>query len=186
MRTTIFLRTFWCGVLITGMLALPALGAEDPSRKPEPFACEIRYHFRENIRDATAGEKQVSASSHEREVLPLSRAIALKGVFAQEVQGQVKSLPYKFLIRVTRGRGAETLKVNVLDDSRRPLPGFPKLIANPLTRTGDSSRKDFEIAISEPLKKEIERSLLAKDQFLTYVSLIVGMDDDFLSSARAR
>jgi hypothetical protein len=169
------------------MLALPALGAEDPPRKPEPFACEIRYHFREHIRDAKAGEKQVSAPSHEREVLPLSRAIALKGIFAQEVQGQVKSLPYTFLIRVTRGRaGAETLKVNVLDDSRRPLAGFPTVIPNPLTRTGNSSRKDFEIAISEPLKKKIEKSSLAQDQFLTHVSLIVGMDDDFLSSASAR
>ena len=172
----------WCCLL--GMVALPALCAEEPTEKPAPFACEIRYHFREKIPDAKPGEKQFSAPSHEREVLPLPRLVALKGIDAQEVKGEVKSLPYKFLIRVTRGRaGKETLKVNVLDESGRPLPGFPKLIPNPLTRTGDSSRKDFEIAISEPLKKKIEKSLLAKDQFLTYVKLIVGMDDDFLSSA---
>lgn len=174
----------WCCLL--GMFALPALRAEEPASKPAPFACEIQYHFREKIPDAKPGEKQYSAPSHEREVLPLSRPIALKGVFAQEVRGQVKSLPYKFLIRVTRGRGPETLKLNVLDASGRPLPGFPKLMPNPLTKTGDSSRKDFEIAISEPLKKKVEKSLLSQDQSLTYVSLIVGMDDDFLSSASAR
>ena len=184
MRTA--LHSITCFFLF-GSLGLSVFGAEEPSQGPASFACEIRYHFREKIADAKPGEKQVSAPSHEREMLPLSRAIALKGVFAQEVRGQVKSLPYKFLIRVTRGRaGAETLKVNVLDDSRRPLAGFPKLIPNPLTRTGNSSRKDFEIAISEPLKEKIEQSILAKDQFLTHVSLIVGMDDDFLSSATAR
>lgn len=174
-----------CSILV--MLALPALDAEEPSQKPAPFACEIRYHFRENIPDAKPGEKSVSAPSHESEMLPLPRAVASKGIVAQEVTGQVKSLPYKFLVRVTRGQtGAETLKVNVLDESGRPLPGFPKLLANPLTKTGDSSRKDFEISISEPLKKKIEKSLLAQDQFITYVSLIVGMDDDFVSSATER
>jgi len=184
MRTALYSLTWFC---LFGRLALPAFGAEEPSQTPAPFACEIRYHFREKIPDAKPGEKQFSAPSHEREVLPLSRPVALKGIVAQEVEGQVKSLPYKFLIRVTRGRaGAETLKVNVLDASGRPRPGFPKLIPNPLTRTGDSSRKDFEIAISEPLKKKIEKSLLAQDQFLTYVNLIVGMDDDFLSSAGVR
>jgi hypothetical protein len=183
MRPTLPLLT-WCCLL--GMFALPALRAEEPTEKPAPFACEIRYHFREKIADAAPGEKQVSAASHEREALPSPRVIALKGVVAQEVQGQVKSLPYKFLIRVTRGReGKETLKVNVLTKSGRPLPGFPMLMPNPLTKAGDSSRKDFEIAISDTLKKRIEKSLLAQDQFLTYVNLIVGMDDDFVSSASA-
>ncbi len=165
------------------MFLLPALRAEEPAL----FACEVRYHFREKIADAKPGEKQFSAPSHEREVLPLPQLVALKGVVAQEVAGQVKSLPYKFLVRVTRGRaGAETLKVNVLDESGRPLSGFPKVIPNPLTKTGDSSRKDFEIALSEPLKKKIEKSLLAQDQVLTYVNLIVGMDDDFMQSASGR
>ena len=184
MRALLLSLTWGC---LVGMPALPAASAEEPSPKPAPFACEIRYHFRETIPDAKPGEKNVSAPSHEREVLPLPRTVALDGVVAQEVTGQVKSLPYKFLIRVARGKtGAETLKVNVLDDLGRPLPGFPKSIPNPLTRTGDTSRKDFEIAINEPLKKKIEKSLLAQDQFLTYVNLIVGMDDDFVSSAGAR
>jgi hypothetical protein len=53
---------------------------------------------------------------------------------------------------------------------------------NPLTKTGDSSRKEFEIPIDEALKKKIEKALLAKDQFLTHVDLIIGIDDDFLSA----
>lgn len=82
--------------------------------------------------------------------------------------------------------GGEKLEVNVLNSSGKPLTGFPKVILNPLTKTGDTSRKEFEISVSEPLKKKIKKSFLARDQFLTHVDLIVGMDDDFLSSASAR
>jgi hypothetical protein len=35
--------------------------------------------------------------------------------------------------------------------------------------------------IDQALKEKIEKSLLAKEQFITHVDLIVGMDDDFLS-----
>lgn len=176
----------WCCLL--GMLALPALGAEEPSQEPAPFACEIRYHFREKITDAKPGEKQFSAPSHEREALPLSRATISKDASVQLVEGRVPHLPYRFLVKIIppADAGQETLEVNVLDNSGRPLAGFPQVMPNPLTKTGDSSRKDFEIPISRSLKKKIERSLLAKDQFLTYVNLIVGMDDDFLSSAGVR
>jgi hypothetical protein len=176
----------WCCTLLTGMLALPAFG--EPSRKPEPFACEIRYHFRENIRGAKAGEKRVSAPSHEREALPLSRAKISNGATAQLIEGRVPHLPYRFLVKIVRSKDTdrETIEVNVLDNSGKPLTGFPQEIPNPLTRTGDSSRKEFEIPVSEPLKKRIEKSFLARDQFLTHVDLIVGMDDDFLSSASAR
>ena len=97
-------------------------------------------------------------------------------------------LPYRFLVKVIRSKdaGTETIEVNVLDNSGKPLTGFPQVMPNPLTKTGDSSRKDFEIPVSEPLKKKIEKSVLARDQFLTHVDLIVGIDDDFLSSASAR
>ena len=187
MRTAISSLT-WCCILFTGMLALPAFGAGEPSQGPEPFACEIRYHFRENIRGAKAGEKRVSAPSHEREALPLSHATISNGATAQLVEGRVPHLPYRFLVKIIRSKdaGGETLEVNVLDNSGKPLPGFPQAIPNPLTKTGDSSRKEFEIPVSEPLKKKIEKSFLARDQFLTHVDLIVGMDDDFLSSASAR
>jgi len=170
------------------MLAPPAFGAEAPFQKPEPFACEIRYHFRENIRGAKAGEKRVSAPSHEREALPLSRATTSNGTNVQLIEGRVTHLPYRFLVKIVRFKdtGRETLEVNVLNSSGEPLTGFPQVILNPLTKTGDTSRKEFEIPVSEPLKKRIEKSFLARDQFLTHVDLIVGMDDDFLSSASAR
>jgi hypothetical protein len=185
MRTAISSLT-WCCAFLTGMLALPASG--EPFRKPEPFAGEIRYHFRENIRGAKAGEKRVSAPSHEREVLPLSRATISSGAAGQLVAGRVPHLPYRFLVKIIRSKDTdgEILEVNVLDNSGKPLTGFPQTLPNPLTRTGDSSRKEFEIPVSGPLKKKIEKSLLARDQFLTHVDLIVGMDDDFLSSASAR
>jgi hypothetical protein len=35
---------------------------------------------------------------------------------------------------------------------------------NPLTKTGDTSRKEFEIPIDEALKEKIEKALLAEDQ----------------------
>ena len=182
MRTAVFSFTWCC---IFGMLALPAFGAGEPSQEPAPFACEIRYHFRENVRGAKPGEKRVSAPSHEREALPLSRATISKDASVQSIEGQVPHLPYRFLIKIVRltDAGRETLEVNVLDDSGKPLTGFPQDMANPLTRTGDSSRKEFEIPVSEPLKKKIEKTFLARDQFLTQVDLIVGIDDDFLSSA---
>jgi hypothetical protein len=188
MRATNFLLTCFCGIFFTGMLALPAFGAEDSARKPETFACEIRYHFREHVRGAKAGEKRVSAPSHEREVLPLSRATTSKGASAQLIEGRVRHLPYRFVVKIVRrtDAGRETLEVNIRDRSGKSLAGFPQAMPNPLSRTVDSSRKDFEIPVSKSLKKKIERSLLARDQFLTYVNLIVGVDDDFVSSAAPR
>ena len=187
MRASIPSLTWWC-LLLAGMLPRPVFGAEEKSQEPEPFACEIRYHFRENVRGAKAGEKRVSAPGHEREALPLSHATISKGAAAQLIEGRAPHLPYRFLIRIIRPLDAdtETLEVNVLDNSGQPLPGFPQAIPNPLTRTGDSSRKEFEIPVPAALKKKIEKTLLARDQFLTHVDLIVGMDDDFLSSASAR
>lgn len=52
---------------------------------------------------------------------------------------------------------------------------------NPLSRTGDTSRKEFEVPTSRALKRKIEKRVLAQDQFITHVDLIVGMDEDFLS-----
>jgi hypothetical protein len=52
---------------------------------------------------------------------------------------------------------------------------------NPLSRTGDTSRKEFEVPISRALKKKVEKRVLVQDQFITHVDLIVGMDEDFLS-----
>jgi hypothetical protein len=184
MRTALYSLAWF---LLFGSL-LPAFGAEEPSQTLAPFACEIRYHFREKIPDAKPGEKQVSAPSHEREVLPLSRRSVAGGASVQLVSGRVRHLPYRFVLKIIRreGAGQETLEVNILDRSGKPLAGFPQRMPNPLARTPESSRKDFEIPVNTSLRKKIEKSLLARDQFLTHVSLIVGVDDDFLSSAGAR
>ena len=75
-----------------------------------------------------------------------------------------------------------TLEVNVLDATGKVLPVFPQTMPNPIARTGDTTRKEFEIPIGSALKKKIENRLLARDQFLTHVDLIIGADDDFLSA----
>jgi hypothetical protein len=167
-----------------GVLSTLTAWAEEPSHTPAPFACEVRYHFREHFRHAKPGEKTVSASSFKREGLPKLRVADLNGVPEQIVEGRVGHLPYQFLVKISRANGgseAEKLEVNVLDSSGKPLAGFPQVMPNPLTKGGNISRKEFEIPIDQALKEKIEQSLLAKAQFITHVDLIVGMDDDFLS-----
>jgi hypothetical protein len=114
----------------------------------------------------------------------MSRITISNGAAARIVEGRVTHLPYQFSVKIGRSSDSETgtLEVNVLDSSGKPLAGFPQVMPNPLTKTGDSSRKEFEIPIGEALKKKINKTLLARQQFLTHVDLIVGMDDDFLSA----
>ncbi len=163
-------------------LELPAV-ADQPSSELPPFACEVRYHFREHFPDAKPGEKSVSAPAFQREGLPVSRVTTFDGVEERIVKGRVSHLPFQFLVRITQPSDSEarTLHVNVLDSFGKSLHGFPQVMPNPLTKTGDSSRKEFELPVRSALKKKIAKSLLAKNQFITYVDLIVGMDEDFLS-----
>jgi len=172
-----------CGFFVES-LSRPVFGAEEPSYTPQPFACEVRYHFREHFRDAKPGEKSVSAPSFEREGLPASRVAISDGSATRIVKGRVPHLPYQFLVRISQrsDSGVATLRINVRDNSGKSLAGFPQVMPNPLTKTGDTSRREFEIPIDQTLKKKIETVLLAQDQFLTHVDLIVGMDDDFLSA----
>lgn len=164
--------------------ALPASGVNESNSLPPSFACEVRYHFREHLGATKPGEKRVSAPSYEREALPTSRVANSDGSSTRLVEGRVAHLPYQFLVKVAQSNGSETgtLEVNIVDNSGKPVAGFPQIIPNPLTRTGDTSRKEFEIPIDQALKKKIEHALLAKGQFLTHVDLIIGMDDDFLSA----
>ena len=167
-----------------GALSTLTACAEEPSHTPAPFACEVRYHFREHFRHAKPGEKTVSAPSFKREGLPKLRVADLNGVPERIVEGRVGHLPYQFLVKISRANGgseAEKLEVNILDSSGRPLAGFPQVMPNPLTKGGDISRKEFEMPIDQVLKEKLEKSLLANEQFITHVDLIVGMDDDFLS-----
>jgi hypothetical protein len=172
-----------CGFFIE-LLALPAFAADEPSYAPPPFACEVRYHFREQFRHAKPGEKRFSAPSFEREGLPTSRIASSGGLAERIVEGRVEHLPYQFSVKISRSNDTETgtLEVNIVDRSGKPLAGFPQVLQNPLAKTGDSTRKEFEIPIGEALKKKINKTLLAQEQFLTHVDLIVGMDDDFLSA----
>ena len=167
-----------------GALSTFTACAEEPSYTPAPFACEVRYHFREHFRHAKPGEKTVSAPSFKREGLPRLRVPDSNGVPERIVEGRVGHLPYQFLVKISRANGGsetETLEVNVLDSSGKPLAGFPQVMPNPLAKGGDISRKEFEIPIDQALKEKIEKSFLAKEQFITHVDLIVGIDDDFLS-----
>ena len=178
-----FSVALYCSFFVE-LLALPVFGAKEPSYAPQPFACEVRYYFREQFRDAKPGEKSVSAPSFEREGLPTSRLLISRGLATRIVKGRVAHLPYQFSVSISRSSDSKagTLEVNVLDSSGKSLAGFPQVMTNPLTKAGDTSRKEFEIPIDQTLKKKIEKALLAKDQFLTHVDLIIGMDDDFLSA----
>ena len=100
------------------------------------------------------------------------------------MEGRVAHLPYQFLVKIRRGSDSETgtPEVNVLDNLGKPLAGFPQVMPNPLTKTGDPSRKEFELPVEKDLNKKIRETLLTQEQFLTHVDLIVGMDDDFLSA----
>jgi hypothetical protein len=172
-----------CSGFFAGSLTLPAFAAE-PSYTLPPFACEVRYHFREHFRHAKPGEKSVSAPSFEREALPTSHVAISDGVSERIVEGRVAHLPYHFSVKISRGSDRETgtLQLDVLDSSGKSLTGFPQVMPNPLTKTGDSSRKEFELPVEKDLEKKIKKTLLAQDQFLTHVDLIVGMDNDFLSA----
>lgn len=162
------------------LLALSPLLGQDT---PLPFACEVRYHFREQFPDIKAGQKHFSAPSNVREPLPISRIIKADGARERIVKGTVAHLPYHFLIKVSESDKApkETLEVNVLNSAGEPVAGFPQIMPNPLSKQADSSRREFEIPINEPIRKRIEKTLLKKNQFLTSVSLTIGVDDDFLA-----
>lgn len=167
------------------LLALSPLLALDA---PLPFACEVRYHFREQFPDIKARQKHFSAPSNEREALPTSRVIKADGSTERIVEGAVAHLPYHFLIKVSESDKApkETLEVNVMNSAGQPVAGFPQIMANPLSKRDDSSRKEFEIPINERIRKKVERTFLKKNQFLTSVSLTIGIDDDFLSRSFPR
>jgi len=171
-----------CGGFFVELLALPMFGADERPSPPPPFACEVRYHFREQFNNPKPGQKRFSAPSYEREGLPIASIAVSDGLAARIVEGRVANLPYQFSVKISRSSDTEagTLEVNVLDSSGKPLTGFPEVLPNPLTKT-DSNRKEFEIPIGKALKKKINKTLLAQEQFLTHVDLVIGMDDDFLS-----
>jgi len=166
---------FSCIALLAN-LRVSAAEKDDTASAPIAIACEVRYHFREQIADAKPGEKQFSAPATVRESLPASRLVASDGQQAQLVEGRVAHLPsYRFAIKLTRGEGTEAgkLEVNILDTTGKPVSGYPQTIANPFADASDQDGKDFEIPITKYRTQMIEKTLLAKDQRLTYVALVV-------------
>jgi hypothetical protein len=166
---------FSCVALLAN-LRVSAAEKDDAAPAPMAIACEVRYHFRERITDAKPGEKQFSAPATEREPLPASRLVVSDGQQAQVVEGRVAHLPsYRFAIKLTRGEGTNVgrLEVNILDATGKPLSGYPQTIANPFADVSDPDGKEFEIPITKYRTQMIEKTLLAKNQHLTYVALVI-------------
>jgi hypothetical protein len=157
-------------------LRVSAADKDDTASAPIAISCEVRYHFREQIADAKPGEKQFSAPATVREALPASRLVVSDGQQAQVVEGRVAHLPYyRFAIKLTRGEGTDAgkLKVNILDATGKPLSGYPQTTANPFADASDQDGKEFEIPITKYRTQMIEKTLLARNQRLTYVALVI-------------
>jgi hypothetical protein len=166
---------FSCVALLAN-LRVSAADKDDAASAPMPIACEVRYHFRERIADAKPGEKQFSAPATERESLPPSRLVDSDGQQAQVVEGRVAHLPsYRFAIKLSRSEGTDAgkLEVNILDAAGKPLSGYPQTMANPFADASEQDGKVFEIPITKYRTQMIEKTLLAKDQRLTYVGLVI-------------
>src|SRR5262249_19246369 len=128
----------------------------------------IRYHFRERLEGVKPGGKQYSAPAYETEQLPPPS----NKEQMQVIEGKVAHLPYSFVINLG-GKGAGTLEVKILTADGTPLRGYPKTVANAFAQGAEVTSQDFEIPVTPELKAKIEKGLLAKNQHLTQVQLIV-------------
>lgn len=144
---------------------------------PIQFVSQIRYHFRESLPDVPPGQKNVSASATERELLPLSHVVSSSSGAGRVVEGAVPHLPYNFRVSIFDPE----ITVEAFHEGR-VLEGFPKKIRHALTSHSDS-RVDFAIPIGACLKEKIEKSLLYDRCFITYVNLVLGADDGLIGSA---
>jgi len=55
----------------------------------------------------------------------------------------------------------------------KPLRGYPKTVANAFAQGAEATSQDFEIPVTRKLAAKIEKGLLAKNQHLTQVQLVV-------------
>ena len=163
------------GIALLANLSLSAAERDQAASAPVAIACEVRYNFRERLADAKPGKKQYSAPEHAQETLPASRAVVSDGKQAQLVEGRVAHLPYRFAIKLTRSEGADTakLEVRILDPAGKPVSGYPQTVANPFDDASDPGGKAFEIPITKSRTQTIEKTLLATNQRLTYVALVI-------------
>ena len=88
------------------------------------------------------------------------------------IKGRVAHLPYSFVINLG-GKGAGTLEVNILTADGEPLRGYPKTLANAFAQGAEATSQEFEIPVTPKLAAKIEKDLLAKNQHLTQVQLVV-------------
>ena len=168
-------RLVLCCIALLGSVSGAAAGENESTSAPPKVACEVRYHFRERLEGIKPGEKSVSAPADEREALPPSRVVLSNGQQTRLVEGRVVHLPYRFAIKLSRSRGtaAGTLEVNILDTTGEPLPGYPQTMENPFAKAANPGSKEFEIPIAKGLAQTIEKTLLARNQFLTHVELVI-------------
>jgi hypothetical protein len=80
----------------------------------------------------------------------------------------VAHLPYRFVIQLDE-QGA--LEVNIFDSEGKALHGYPRKIENPFG--SELTSQEFEIPIAPELAHTIETKVLAKNQHLTVVQLVV-------------
>jgi hypothetical protein len=171
--------------LVIGTLAISVFGGEEPVFTPKLFSCQVRYHYREQFH-VKVGEKSVSAPAFHRKGLPASHVIISDRQATRIVEGGVSDLPYRFIVKITASsddaRGV--LEIIALDRSGKPLEGFPYKMPNPIDLTPENSRYGVEIPIPESLKTKIEKGLFSDCHhcFITYVELVIGMDEDFVST----
>ena len=160
-------RAFFC-LAVCGFATLPV---EAENEATPAIVGVIRYHFRERLEGVKPGGKQYSAPAYETEQLPRSSAPSNKEQ-GQVIEGKVAHLPYSFVINLG-GKGAGTLEVNILTADGKPLRGYPKTVANAFAKGSEATSQDFEIPVTTELKAKIEKDLLAKNQHLTQVQLVV-------------
>jgi hypothetical protein len=172
--------------LVIGTLAILAFGGEEPAFTPKPFSCQVWYHYREQFEHVKVGEKSVSAPAYHRERLPASHVLISDNQATRIVEGGVSDLPYRFIVKITASsddtRGV--LEIIALDTSGKPLERFPYKMPNPVDSTPENSRYGVEVSIPKSLKTKIEKALFSDCHhcFITYVELVIGMDEDFVSS----
>jgi hypothetical protein len=154
----------------------PAAGEDEAVPARPAITCQVRYHFRERLEGVKPGGKAFSAPAFEQEALKPSRSMVSDGKQTQLVEGRVAHLPYRFAIKLigSGGTDADKLEVNILDANGKPLRGYPQTIKNPFAKA--ASAKEFEVPLAPALVKAIQKTLLAKNQYLTWVELIVASE----------
>jgi hypothetical protein len=161
----------------TGLFPGPA---EMDGAAPIQFVSEIRYHFRERFTDVPPGQKELSAPEAEHEMLPLSFVTQSGHRVGRVVEGSVAHLPYRFRVSVFH----PDVTVEIFEGERL-LKGFPQTIQHSFTKHWDS-RIDFVIPVDEGTTSLLERSLLGENCFLAYANIVLGADDDLISTGLLR